>query len=102
MFDPTAQWIHSHGADRRRPVLERPAALIEMRGRAGVVQELGLAGSHLMLLAWAARAAPARSQSGAMVRRTRELCASHSAVQDEQLSRYEPPEYDSISSGVPS
>jgi hypothetical protein len=45
-----------------------------------------------MLCARAARAALARSQSGSLVRRTNELCASHSAVHEVQVSRYEPPE----------
>ncbi len=45
-----------------------------------------------MLLARAARAELASSQSGSLVRRTNELCASHSAVHDVHVSRYEPPE----------
>ncbi len=45
-----------------------------------------------MLWARAARAELARSQSGSLVRRTNELCASHSAVHDVHVSRYEPPE----------
>jgi hypothetical protein len=45
-----------------------------------------------MLFARAARAALARSQSGSLVRRTKELCASHSAVHDVHARRYEPPE----------
>ena len=39
-----------------------------------------------------ARAELASSQSGSLVRRTNELCASHSAVHDVHVSRYEPPE----------
>ena len=45
-----------------------------------------------MLWARAARAELASSQSGSLVRRTNELCASHSAVHDVHVSRYEPPE----------
>ena len=45
-----------------------------------------------MLCARAARAELTRSQSGSLVRRTNELCASHSAPHDVQVSRYEPPE----------
>jgi hypothetical protein len=45
-----------------------------------------------MLCARAARAELARSQSGSLVRRTNELCASHSAVHEVQVRRYEPPE----------
>jgi len=46
----------------------------------------------LVLWARAARAELASSQSGSLVRRTNELCASHSAVHDVHVSRYEPPE----------
>ncbi len=55
-----------------------------------------------MLFARAARAERARSQSGSAVRRTNELCASHSAAHEVHVSRYDPPEYASTSRGVPS
>ena len=45
-----------------------------------------------MLWAYVARAARARSQSGSDVRRTNELCASHVAVHDGHVRRYDPPE----------
>ena len=41
-----------------------------------------------MLFARAARAEETRSQSGSVVRRTNELCASHSAPHDVQVSMY--------------
>ena len=56
----------------------------------------------LRLRALTVRAARTFSQSGSAVRRTSSLWASHSASQDEQVRRYEPPEYAPTSRGVPS
>ena len=97
MLHAVAERVHAHGATL--------GAVGRRFGRAGAppgshapdgartrwVQWAVIDGMR-MLFARAARAALARSQSGSLVRRTNELCASHSAVHDVHVSRYEPPE----------
>jgi hypothetical protein len=96
MTDSATERVHPH-----EPTLPRRSA----RGRVGPARHRPAPRSHgrrrgqwavidgmRMLCARAARAELARSQSGSLVRRTNELCASHSAVHDVHVSRYEPPE----------
>ena len=94
---PVAEGIHAHGRtlgpDARRTRTRRTARTHaprigdgDERGQCAVIDGMR------MLWARAARAELASSQSGSLVRRTNELCASHSAVHEVQVSRYEPPE----------
>ena len=95
MLHTVAERVHAHAptlataASADAP--ERPIGLTRRRRREAVGQWAVIDGMR-MLFARAARAALARSQSGSLVRRTNELCASHSAVHDVHVSRYEPPE----------
>jgi len=70
---------------------KRPVALAPP-GHGGGGCQCAVIDGMRMLWARAARAELASSQSGSLVRRTNELCASHSAVHDVHVSRYEPPE----------
>jgi hypothetical protein len=89
-----AERVHAHGATlptlptRRRVEAAHRLLLTAV----GTVGQLVVIDGMRMLCARAARAELARSQSGSLVRRTNELCASHSAPHDVQVSRYEPPE----------
>lgn len=88
---PSAARIHSHARDGRRAG-RTGSDPDDAGGRGGRAQVIGSAGSHRMLLARAARALSAASQSGSAMRRTKELWASHFAEHDVHVSRNEPPE----------
>jgi hypothetical protein len=106
MADPAAEGVHSHhvtlptgttDGHHRRPCRTAPGRVEPNHrrgpdgGRRRWCQRAVIDGMR-MLCARAARAELARSQSGSLVRRTNELCASPSAVHDVHVSRYEPPE----------
>lgn len=91
--DTVAERVHPHNSTlaTRSGRAEAPHHLRADGRRRRWVQWAVMDGMR-MLCARAARAALARSQSGSLVRRTNELCASHSAVHEVHVSRYEPPE----------
>ena len=91
MGHPAAARIHSHPRDGRRAG-RTGSDPDDAGGLGGSAQVIGSAGSHRMLLARAARALAAATQSGSAMRRTKELWASHFAEHDVQVSRNEPPE----------
>jgi hypothetical protein len=90
MLDAAAERVHAHGPTLTgAPARDGSRTDVTSVVRGG--QRVVIDGMR-MLFARAARAELARSQSGSTVRRTNELCASHSAPHDVQASRYEPPE----------
>ena len=92
-----AEGVHAHtvtlgpGADPARTRRSAPSPS-PRQGHGGGGCQCAVIDGMRMLWARAARAELASSQSGSLVRRTNELCASHSAVHDVHVSRYEPPE----------
>ena len=96
MTDAVAERVHAHDSTlvMTRAVSERAEAPHHLRadGRRRRWVQYAVMDGMRMLCARAARAELARSQSGSLVRRTNELCASHSAVHEVHVSRYEPPE----------
>ena len=92
-----AEGVHAHavtlGPGTRPARTRRSAPSPSPReGHGGGGCQCAVIDGMRMLWARAARAELASSQSGSLVRRTNELCASHSAVHDVHVSRYEPPE----------